>query len=291
MTIDFASAASSPQGLGFGNLIRLGGVTLAQCFMTPHDGVHVGASQVTVGIYDGENFKMDWRLPDSDRMHSGTMRQGQAHLGDGRLPLWVRCAASPWFFAFAIDESFVAEVCRTMQDGASDYALQTAIGVDDPVLRQFALLARQELRQAGAGGRLFVEGLATSLTVHLLRNYGESNKRASPYTGGLAKTQLRRVIEYIDANIASELTLPELARVAGLSAHHFGQAFKATTGRPPHQYVIEKRIHRARELLRDGRISIAEIAQTVGFSSQSHLTINFRRVIGVTPARFRRSQI
>ena len=290
LTIDFVSGASSPHGLGFLNFLRLGSVTLAQCYVLPNDGMHIGGSQVTVGIYEGANFEMDWKLPESDRLHSGTMQRGQAHLGDGRLPLWVRSAASPSFFAFAMDESFFAEVCRSTFDGASDYALQTTIGVEDPDVRVFSRLAQQELRQGGIGGRLFVEGLASALAVHLLRKYGASSKQAKPHKGGLATGQLRRVVEYIDANIGNELSLTNLANIAGLSSHHFGQAFKATTGRSPHRYVIEKRIHRGREMLRDEEMSIAEIAQAVGFSSQSHLTINFRRVTGITPARFRRSQ-
>ena len=291
LTIDFASASGScPQGLGFGNMLRLGSVTLAHCFFQPNDGVHVGSSQVTVGVYEGAPFNMEWRYPDGDRVRSSTMSPGQAHVGDGRLPLWVRCAASPAFFAFAMDEAFVSETCQSTFDGAADYALRTSIGVEDPVLARISALGQLELSQRGAGGRLYVESLGVALAVHLLRKYGVSDRRTSVHRGGLAPAQLRRVIEYIDANIGAELSLAELASVAGLSPHHFGQAFKAVTGRPPHRYVIEKRVHRARDLLYDAKIPIAEIAHAVGFSSQSHLTINFRRMTGVTPARFRRSQ-
>ncbi len=292
LTIDFALASSSqPHGLGFGSQLRLGSVTLADCLFKPNDGVHVGASQVTVGIYDGAPFHMEWRSPESDRLQSSAMSRGQAHVGDGRLPLWVRCNASPSFFAFAMDEAFVTETCQSTFDGVADYALRTSIGVEDPVLRRIGALGQLELNQGGAGGRLYVEGLGAALAVHLLRSYGLANKRSSLHKGGLASAQLRRVIEYIDAHLSAELSLAELARITGLSPHHFGQAFKAVTGRPPHRYVIEKRIHRARELLRDAQTPIAEIAHAVGFSSQSHLTINFRRVTGITPARFRRSQI
>lgn len=292
LTIDFASATSSlPQGLGFGSTLRQGSVTLAHCFFRPNDGVHVGASQVTVGIYDGAAFEMDWRVPDSDRLQSRAMARGQAHIGDGRLPLWVRCNASPSFFAFAMDEAFVAEACECAFGGVADYALRTSIGVEDPVISRIGALGQIELAQGGLGGRLFVEGLGTALAVHLLRRYGESSRRASLHKGGLAPAQLRRVIDYIDANLGDELSLAELAGITGLSPHHFGQAFRSATGKPPHRYVIEKRIHRARELLRDAEVPIAEIAHAVGFSSQSHLTINFRRVTGVTPARFRRSHV
>lgn len=292
LNIDFASAsASGPEGLGFRNVLRLGSVTLAQCFFKPNDGVHVGASQVTVGIYDGAPFEMEWRAPDSDRLRSSMMSRGQAHVGDGRLPLWVRCPTSPSFFAFAMDDAFVAEACQTALDGATRYALQTSIGVEDPVLARICALGQIELSQGGASGKLYVESLGTALAAHLLRKYGVSNRRQSLHRGGLAPAQLRRVIEYINAHLNEELSLTELASIAGLSPHHFGQAFKAMTGRPPHRYVIERRIQRARELLRDAKIPIAEIAHAVGFSSQSHLTINFRRLTGLTPARFRRSQV
>lgn len=292
LTIDFASATSSqPQGLGFGGTLRLGSVTLAQCFFKPNDGVHVGASQVTVGIYQGADFHMDWRSPDTDRLQSGLMSKGQAHVGDGRLPLWVRCNASPSFFAFAIDEAFVTEACEGLFDGLADYALKTSIGVEDPVIARIGALGQIELGQGGSSGRLYVESLGTALAVHLLRKYGVSSRQATLHKGGLPPALLRRVIDYISAHLCDELSLAELALITGLSAHHFGQAFRAATGKPPHRYVIEKRIHRARELLRDARIPIAEIANAVGFSSQSHLTINFRRATGITPARFRRSQL
>jgi len=292
LIIDFASATSSrPRGLRFGSTLRQGSVTLARCFFTPNDGAHVGASQVTVGIYDGAAFEMNWRSPDSDRLQSGSMLKGQAHVGDGRLPLWVRCNTSPSFFAFAMDEPFVAEICEGISDGLTDYALKTSIGVDDPVIARIGALGQLELAQGGGGGRLYVESLGTALAAHLLRRYGVSNRRARLYKGGLAPALLHRVIEYIDANPDNELSLSELAGITGLSAHHFGQAFRSATGKPPHRYVIEKRIHRARELLRDVNLPIAEIANAVGFSSQSHLTINFRRITGMTPARFRRSQL
>jgi AraC family transcriptional regulator len=100
---------------------------------------------------------------------------------------------------------------------------------------------------------------------------------------------MRRVLDYIDAQLTGELGLIELAAIAGLSPHHFLEAFKISVGKSPHRFVTERRVQRALELLRDDARSIAEIANAAGFSSQSHLTANFRRVTGLTPGRFRRS--
>jgi AraC family transcriptional regulator len=100
---------------------------------------------------------------------------------------------------------------------------------------------------------------------------------------------MRRVLDYIDAHLTEDLGLIELAAIAGLSPHHFGEAFKISGGKSPHQFVMERRVQHALELLRNEDRSIAEIAHAVGFSSQSRLTENFRRVTGLTPGQFRRS--
>jgi AraC family transcriptional regulator len=129
----------------------------------------------------------------------------------------------------------------------------------------------------------------TSDGISGMRSYGSPQRSPIPHRGGLAPRQMRRVLDYIDAQLTAELGLVELAAIAGLSPHHFVEAFKISVGKPPHQFVMERRVQRALELLRDGDRTIAEIAHVAGFSSQSHLTANFRRVTGLTPGRFRRS--
>lgn len=286
--VDFPTAAAA-SSLGFGRRLRLGNVALTQGAFGPTEGAYVGSSQVTVAISEGAPFQIDWRTPESDRLRSSVISDGQAHIGHGHLPLWIRCNAAPSFFAFGMDESFVTQIWQSAFDGDGDCALRMSIGLEDPVIERFGLLGRRELDHGGAGGRLYVEGLATAFAVHLLRSYGSSRRHPSLHKGGLAPAPLRRVLEYINIRLGEELSLAELAEVAGLSPHHFGQAFKMAAGMSPHRYVIEKRVQRARELLRDRERPIAEIAHVVGFSNQSHLTTNFRRLTGLTPGRFRRS--
>ena len=103
--------------------------------------------------------------------------------------------------------------------------------------------------------------------------------------------QLRRVLNHIETRLNQDLGLADLAAMAGVSTHHFGQAFKISTGVPPHRYLIDRRIHRVKEMLHEGERTIAEIAATVGFSSQSHMTLNFRKITGVTPGRYRREVV
>jgi AraC family transcriptional regulator len=286
--IDFASRPPS-RGLEFNKRLSVGAITLTHCTSGPIEGRHLGAAQITVAVHDGATFDMDWRGGESDRLRSSTVSHGRVHVGDGRLPLWVRCNASTSFFAFAIEESFVAEIWRKDFDGIGDCFIGTSIGVEDPVIGRLAALGRLELNEGGVGGRLYVEGLASALAVHLLRSSGLSRRSPIPHKGGLAPGQIRRVLEYIEAHLTGELGLVELAAIVELSPHYFGEAFRISTGRPPHRYVMERRVEWARDLLWDADRPIGDIACAAGFSSQSHFTANFRRVTGVTPGRFRRS--
>jgi AraC family transcriptional regulator len=286
--VDFCP--ESPLGkLQFEEKLGCNSVVLARGVMQPNFGGYIAFSKMTVAIHEGGPIQMEWRPPERDHARSSIIHRGTAMLVDAAVPVWKRWVTPRSIFAFAIDQSFVDQVWRSAFDGAGNRAIQTVIDVDDPLTKHFCDLGRRELGMAGAGGRLYVEGLATVLTVHLLRTHGTSKLASMPHRGGLAPMQLRRVVDFIAAHLGDEIALTDLAGLAGLSTHHFGEAFKASTGRPPYRYLIERRVERARELLSIGKSPIAEIAYAVGFSSQAHLTTNFRRVTGFTPGRFRRS--
>ena len=286
--IDFVSRPPS-RGLAFNELLSVGAVTLTHWTAGPVEGRQLQEAQIAVAVHEGATFDMDWRGGESDRLQSSTVSHGRVHVRDGRLPLWVRCNASPSFFAFAIEEPFVTEIWRNAFGGTGDCFIGTSMGIEDPVIGRLAALGRLQLNEGGAGGRLYLEGLASALAVHLLRSSGLSRRSPIPYKGGLSPGQIRRVLDYIEAHLTDELGLVELAAIAELSPHYFGEAFRISTGRSPHRYVMEKRIEWARNLLWDADRPIGDIAYAAGFSSQSHFTANFRRITGVTPGRFRRS--
>jgi AraC family transcriptional regulator len=137
------------------------------------------------------------------------------------------------------------------------------------------------------GSRLFAETLVTQIAIRLLWNYSSLSRQTQPPQDKLADPRLRRVIEYLHGSFGEEISLEQLARVAGLSPNYFLHAFKQTTGQTPHRYLTELRVAKARELLADPHRSIVEISLDVGFSSQSHLTTVFRRFMKTTPAAYR----
>jgi AraC family transcriptional regulator len=113
-------------------------------------------------------------------------------------------------------------------------------------------------------------------------------KRSHPVRGGLTVLQLRHVNEFIDAQISNDITISDLASVAGLSQFHFIRAFKDSVGLSPYQYVLSERIRRARGLLSKRDLSITDVARAVGFHDEFQLTRVFRKFVGLTPTAFRR---
>nr|BDT38299.1 AraC family transcriptional regulator [Myxococcus sp. MH1] len=159
--------------------------------------------------------------------------------------------------------------------------------VTDPVLRELLRASGEALHEGRPPSRLEVDALATVLGLRLLRLDGQ-RPRSGAKPVGLAPWQLRRVTDFVEANLDTALGLESLAAVVDLSPAHFSRGFKRTTGNTPHQFVLTRRLERARELLATTALPLSDIAQATGFSSQSHLTSLFRARHALTPARFRR---
>ena len=104
----------------------------------------------------------------------------------------------------------------------------------------------------------------------------------------LSPPKLRRVMAFIEANLQESIGLADLAQAAGLSANHFLRVFKLATGETPYHFLRTRRLERARQLLADERIPLAELALECGFANQAHFTAAFSREIGISPGRYRR---
>jgi AraC family transcriptional regulator len=163
-------------------------------------------------------------------------------------------------------------------------------GLDLPPLRAAMAAVDAELSAGGAGGPLAAESLANVLAVQVIRHALEPRRSEGSRDGALPRGRLRAVLEFIEEHLSANPTLEQIAATAGLSVYHFARQFKAATGLPPHQYVIARRVERARHLLQGGAgLSLAEVAAHTGFSDQSQFTNHFKRTVGVTPRRFRMS--
>lgn len=153
----------------------------------------------------------------------------------------------------------------------------------DPLVYQLGLKLKAEVESGGLGSRLYADAIANLLSVHLLQNYATSKPQIKNYSHGLPPYKLQRVIEYINEHLEQSIGLTELGQVINMSPSYFSRLFKQSTGFSPHQYLIRCRVKRARELLKQRNLTIAEVAYEVGFANQAHLNYHFKRLIGITP--------
>jgi AraC family transcriptional regulator len=146
---------------------------------------------------------------------------------------------------------------------------------------------RDDLAQGSPSGSMVGESICTGIAAYSLRRYGVFTPQVTTYRRGLSKERLRMVVDYVEANLAQDLSIRQLAGVVQMGAHYFRKLFQISTGMPVHAYVLDARIRRAKYLLQYTRQSITEIATAVGFNSPSHLTAAFRRSVRTTPAAYR----
>jgi AraC family transcriptional regulator len=167
--------------------------------------------------------------------------------------------------------------------GVAQPILRPRLAERDPLVEPIAQALLAELAAPLPADRLYADGLGLALIARLLQGdpVGEPGRRL------LSQPRLRRLVEYIETHLDTDLRLDDLADVTGLSASHLSALFRRTTGRSLHAYVVERRVERARLLLQDRRLSIAMVALEAGFSHQSHMSRWMRRLIGVTPAQLR----
>ena len=157
----------------------------------------------------------------------------------------------------------------------------------DPLIQHLGLALLDDADSETPSGRLFTDSLLQTLTLHLLTNYGTDKPATQTVGGGLSGYKLRRVKDFIAANLDSDLSLAEISAIADLSQFHFARTFRKSTGLTPQQFVMQQRIERAKELLATEDLPIIEISLRTGFKNQSHFTSLFRKFTRFTPKMWR----
>lgn len=161
--------------------------------------------------------------------------------------------------------------------------------IRDPLLEQLAIVIADTLRERAEGSAVFMDTLAQMLAAQLARAHSSlARPPRIPAPGRFADWRLRRLANFIEANLEEELSLEAMAAEVGLSPLYLIRTFKSAFGESPHRYVLQRRIERAKDLLRTTEMPVAEVAYAVGLSSQSHLAHWFRRMVGVSPGAYRR---
>lgn len=165
--------------------------------------------------------------------------------------------------------------------------VQPNLGASDPVLFRLSHTLQAVLQQPDLTSALFVDYLALAFCEHVVTRYGRADASTRPRRSGLAPWQMRRIEDFFAAHLHGNPSIADLARQCDLSTSYFGEAFKQTTGSTPHQWLLKRRIERAKSLLRDSDASLATIASDCGFFDQSHFSRVFSRLEGCGPKEWR----
>ncbi len=229
----------------------------------------------------------------NERAHEGIKITGAVDVIPAGTPAYFRMGAASEHTCMLLEDRFVRRVAEEAGADPDRFEIAPFFDTPDPHIERVGLSLLSEMESWGLGGELFAESLATVLALHLVRHHsslGRRSKRKVPECGGgFSKRALGRATDYVNDNLSRKLTLAEMAGAARMSPYHFARSFKAATGLSPHRYVIQRRVERAKALLADTDLTIAEVAGAVGFANQSHLAFHVGRLLGASPKALRQS--
>jgi AraC family transcriptional regulator len=208
----------------------------------------------------------------------------------------VRVSTTTHLLLCAFENSFLQQIAEELKAECrgNRCSFEAAIAGDQPqfydapVSRMLNLL-RDEATTGGLCGPLYAEHLAHALALRLLTITHNGKSLYHPPIANLSSSSLRRTIERIEANPAAQFDLSGLAAENGYSKAHFLRIFRAATGLAPHQYIVRRRLERAKQLMRKRSLTLLDIALESGFASDAHLSKSFRQHFGVNPSEFRRA--
>ena len=172
------------------------------------------------------------------------------------------------------------------RDGAT-LCLEDRLGVQDSLIQALFMALIEEVALRSSNSRLYVDTLLHSLILRLLKSYAAVPSAPLRLRHSMAPARVRRVLDYIEANLASDIALADLAAVAAMSPFHFSRAFASVTGTPPYAYLVQRRIEHAKTLLVSGAGPVSQIAARCGFHSGGQFCRMFKRATGCSPLRYR----
>ncbi|MCS2154104.1 AraC family transcriptional regulator [Scandinavium goeteborgense] len=260
------------------------GIQLAAWF-NQNDNVTVQSDHHTLSLYVADGYESYHKTP------HGWKNGG----GPDRFCLMPKDSESSWdirdnlsFVHLYCTDEHLRETGEKIWDRSpTSFRLdEKTFATDDKItaLYRHFLLDADWQQQAN---HLALSSATTLLLTHLIQHYTNVQWQLPKVTGGLAPFVLRNVLAYMEANLAQPLTLADLAQEAALSEYHFARMFTLSMKMAPHQYVMQRRMALAQELVRHTTLPLTDIALACGFSSASHFSNRFKSALGMTPSQLR----
>jgi AraC family transcriptional regulator len=226
-------------------------------------------------------------------------RGGESHSGSavhGDIDIIPALTSSRWEIHDQNDTALILSLPPSLLDTVAEehgfdsrrLEIRNRFQIRDAQLENICWALKAEMEANYPSGRLYTDSLAVSVASRLVTTHSSIAQPRAAQNGGLGGRRLKQTLAYIEDNLSDDLSLARIAAITGISASHFKTLFRESAGVPVHQYVIQRRIDRAKDLLMQDKLSIAEIALATGFSHQSHLARHMRRSVGLSPRAMKR---
>ena len=270
-------------------LIHAGGL-IVDHHIEPPDTVEEGAASYHLIGYGLNDFNPRQITRMDGKEYDGEMKKGDFWLKPDRTSGFWHWESTDECLIFAIEPAFLSKVA-IQNDCANSNKIEIlpVLKSHDPILDALAMQFQREISRAELGNQMYVESLANQFAIHLLRDYCAFPTTPKGYKGGLAPYKLKQIINYINDNLDQRIGLDDMADLLDLSSYYLCREFRNSVGVSPYRYLLDRRIEKAKGLIKNTKLSLVDVAYECGFSSQSHMTQHFRKMVGVTPKVYRNS--
>lgn len=220
--------------------------------------------------------------------HCGTSAPGDIFIIPADTPTAWEVKGRDTFLALSVSPALLSRVAKELGHNPDGIEIRNRFQVRDTQLENIGWALKEEMECGYPCGQLYFDSLALAVTTRLIHYHSSKSVDMKRPNKRLSDRRLRQVFVYIEDNLAENIVLADLAEVVGLSVSHFNVLFREAVGLSPHQYLIRRRVERAKNLLGEGKLSISQIATETGFAHQSHLARHVHRMLGVAPKALRK---
>ena len=250
-----------------------------------------GFVDTLLAIHIGAAAKLNCRR--DGRQYSGTAVHGDIDIIPAHTPsLWEIQDQNDATLLVSLPQKLLRAVAEQSGANAERVEIPNRFQIRDAELEALCWAVKREMELRYPSGRLYLEGLTLAVASRLVARHSSvaenAGARSEGPNGELRGHRLKQVLAFIEEQLAEDLSLEQIAAVAGVSPTHVKTLFRKAMGTPVHQYVIQRRVERAKTLLMQDRLTITEIALAAGFAHQSHMARHMRRMLGASPRAIRR---
>jgi AraC family transcriptional regulator len=246
-----------------------------------------GLKEVLVAIHMGPSAKLSCRR--GGKQYSGTAVHGDIDIVPAHTAMrWEMQDHNDTSLILGLPHTLLRNVAGESELDPRRMEILNRFQVRDNELETLGWAVKREMELGRPSGRVYLDGLTLAIASRLVTRHSSLTKGVEQRNGGLTGHRLKQVLSFIEEQLGDDLSLERIAAVARVSPSHLNSLFRGSVGLSVHQYIIQRRVERAKTLLQQDGLSLTEVALTTGFAHPSHMARHMRRLLGLPPRAIKR---